>query len=320
VRPLAESFRPADHPNLLVGLAGPDDAAVWRINDDVAVVQTLDFFPPVVDDPYVFGAVAAANAMSDVYAMGGEVVLALNIVAFPEDLPASMLAEILRGGAEKVAEGGGVVAGGHTLYDKEPKYGLCVMGIVHPQGIFTRGGARPGDALLLTKALGTGIILTAAREEKIEPEHLEAAVQSMLLLNRHPSHLAREAGVHAVTDVTGFGLLGHAGELAKLSGVALVLRAGAVPVLPGALEYARRGFLTGGASRNREALAEAVRVDPDVPAEVEDLLYDPQTSGGLLMAVPKGRSSWLESRLKGDGFSCWRIGRVEEGEGITVQP
>jgi selenide,water dikinase len=303
-----------------VGLAGPDDAAVWRINDDVAVVQTLDFFPPVVDDPYVFGAVAAANAMSDVYAMGGEVVLALNIVAFPEDLPASMLAEILRGGAEKVAEGGGVVAGGHTLYDKEPKYGLCVMGIVHPQGIFTRGGARPGDALLLTKALGTGIILTAAREEKIEPEHLEAAVQSMLLLNRHPSHLAREAEVHAVTDVTGFGLLGHAGELAKLSGVGLVLRAGAVPVLPGALEYARRGFLTGGASRNRQALAEAVRVDPDVPAEVEDLLYDPQTSGGLLMAVPKGRASWLESRLKGDGFSCWRIGHVEEGEGITVRP
>jgi selenide,water dikinase len=303
-----------------VGLAGPDDAAVWRINDDVAVVQTLDFFPPVVDDPYVFGAVAAANAMSDVYAMGGEVVLALNIVAFPEDLPASMLAEILRGGAEKVAEGGGVVAGGHTLYDKEPKYGLCVMGIVHPQGIFTRGGARPGDVLLLTKALGTGIILTAAREEKIEPEHLEAAVQSMLLLNRHPSHLAREAGAHAVTDVTGFGLLGHAGELAKLSGVALVLRAGAVPVLPGALEYARRGFLTGGAGRNRQALAEAMRVDPDVPAEVEDLLYDPQTSGGLLMAVPEDRASWLESRLKEDGFSCWRVGHVEEGEGITVQP
>jgi len=320
VRPLAESFRPADHPNLLVGLAGPDDAAVWRINDDVAVVQTLDFFPPVVDDPYVFGAVAAANAMSDVYAMGGEVVLALNIVAFPEDLPASMLVDILRGGAEKVAEGGGVVAGGHTLYDKEPKYGLCVMGIVHPQGIFTRGGARPGDVLLLTKALGTGIILTAAREEKVEPEHLESAVQSMLLLNRHPSHLAREAGAHAVTDVTGFGLLGHAGELAKLSGVALVLRAGAVPVLPGAVEYARRGFLTGGGSRNRQALAEAVRVDPAVPAEVDDLLHDPQTSGGLLMAVPKRRASWLERRLKEDGFSCWRIGHVEEGEGITVQP
>jgi selenide,water dikinase len=303
-----------------VGLAGPDDAAVWRISDDVAVVQTLDFFPPVVDDPYVFGAVAAANAMSDVYAMGGEVVLALNIVAFPEELPASILAEILRGGADKVAEGGGVVAGGHTLYDREPKYGLCVMGIVHPQGIFTRGGARPGDALLLTKALGTGIILTAAREEKVEPEHLEATVQSMLLLNRHPSHLAREAGVHAVTDVTGFGLLGHAHELANLSGVALVLRAGAVPVLPGALEYARRGFLTGGASRNRQALAEAVRVDSAVPAAVEDLLYDPQTSGGLLMAVPKSRASWLESRLKEDGFSCWRIGHVEEGEGITVQP
>jgi selenide,water dikinase len=303
-----------------VGLNGPDDAAVWRISDDVAVVQTLDFFPPVVDDPYVFGAVAAANAMSDVYAMGGEVILALNIVAFPEDLPAEILAEILRGGADKVAEAGGVVAGGHTLYDSEPKYGLCVMGIVHPQGIFTRGRARPGDALLLTKALGTGIILTAAREEKIEPGHLEAAVNSMLLLNRHPSHLAREAGVHAVTDVTGFGLLGHAHELAKLSGVALVLRAGAAPALPGAVEYARWGFLTGGAGRNRQALAETVQMDPAVPAEVQDLLYDPQTSGGLLMATPEDRASWLESRLKEDGFSCWRIGHIEEGSGISVLP
>ena len=320
MRPLAESFRPSDHPDLLVGLAGPDDAAVWRISDDVAVVQTLDFFPPVVDDPYVFGAVAAANAMSDVYAMGGEVVLALNIVAFPEDLAPAILGHILRGGADKVREAGGVVAGGHTLLDKEPKYGLCVMGIVHPQGILTKGGARAGDAVLLTKALGTGITLTAAREEAIEPEHLEATVESMLLLNRHPSHLAREADVHAVTDVTGFGLLGHTHELAELSGVAVVLRAGAVPLLPGALEYARRGFLTGGASRNREALAKMVRVDPAVPADVVDLLFDPQTSGGLLLAVPEDRSSWLERRLKEDGFSCWRIGHVEEGAGLSVLP
>ena len=320
MRPLAESFRPADYPNLLVGLAGPDDAAVWRISDDVAVVQTLDFFPPVVDDPYTFGAVAAANAMSDVYAMGGEVVLALNIVAFPEDLPAAILADILRGGAAKVAEGGGVVAGGHTLYDKEPKYGLSVTGIVHPQRILSKGGAQPGDAILLTKALGTGITLTAAREEQIAPEHLEATVESMLLLNRHPSHLAREAGVHAVTDVTGFGLLGHASEVAERSGVAVVLRAGAVPLLPGALDYARRGFLTGGASRNREALAETVPVDPAVPADIEDFLYDPQTSGGLLMAVPEDRSSWLEGRLREDGFSCWRIGHVEEGAGLSVLP
>jgi selenide,water dikinase len=257
--------------------------------------------------------------MSDVYAMGGEVVLALNIVGFPEDQPPEVLAEILRGGAEKVAEGGGVVAGGHTLYDKEPKYGLCVMGIVHPQRIFTRGGARPGDVLLLTKALGTGITLTAAREDQITPEHLEATVQSMLLLNRHPSHLAREAEAHAVTDVTGFALLGHANELAKLSGVGLVLDAAAVPALPGALECARRGLLTGGASRNREALADDVRVARGVPAEMEDLLYDPQTSGGLLLAVPEDRSAWLEGRLKEDGFSCWRIGRVEEGAGISVR-
>lgn len=302
-----------------MGLVGADDAAVWRINDDVAVVQTLDFFPPVVDDPYVFGAVAAANAMSDVYAMGGEVVLALNIVGFPEDQPPEVLAEILRGGAEKLAEGGGVVAGGHTLYDKEPKYGLCVMGIVHPQRIFTRGGARPGDVLLLTKALGTGITLTASREDQIAPEHLEATVQSMLVLNRHPSHLAREAEAHAVTDVTGFALLGHAHELAKLSGVGLVLDAKAIPALPGALEYARGGLLTGGASRNREALADDVRIQPGVPAEVEDLLYDPQTSGGLLLAVVEERSAWLEGRLKEDGFSCWRIGRVEEGAGISVR-
>ena len=318
LRPLVEAFRPEDHPNLLVGLAGPDDAAVYRVSDDLAIVQTLDFFPPVVDDPYVFGAVAAANAMSDVYAMGGEVVLALNIAAFPEDLPADILAQILRGGAEKVAEAGGVVAGGHTLYDREPKYGLCVMGIVHPSRVILKGGARPGDILLLTKPLGTGIVLTAARQGEVEPAHLEAAVESMLRLNRHASHLAREFGVRAATDVTGFGLLGHAFEMSRAGGVGVVIEAGRAPLLPGALEYARRGILTGGGDRNREGVAEAVRVAPGVPADVLDVLYDPQTSGGLLIAVPPDRAKAAEARFKRENLGCWRVGRVEEGEGVVV--
>src|SRR3972149_11715548 len=225
MRPLVESFRPADHPNLLGGLVGADDAAVWRINDEVAVVQTLDFFPPVVDDPYVFGAVAAANAVSDVYAMGGEVVLALNIAAFPEDLSPEVVSEIFRGGADKVAEGGGVIAGGHTVIDREPKYGLAVTGVVHPKQVLSKAGARPGDVLVLTKALGTGIVLTAAKNDQARPEDLDATVQSMLQLNRHASHLAREAGAHALTDGTGFAIAGPGLAVANASDVQEIGRA-----------------------------------------------------------------------------------------------
>jgi len=279
----------------------------------------VDFFPPVVDDPYVFGAVAAANAMSDVYAMGGEVLLALNIAGFPEDQPPEVLAEIFRGGADKVAEAGGVVAGGHTVYDQEPKYGLCVTGVIHPDAIISKVGARPGDALVLTKALGTGVILTGARADMVAEEHLQAAIDCMLQLNRHPSHLAREAGVRAMTDVTGYALLGHAAEIAERSGVRLVFEASHVPLLPGALDYAKQGLVPGGTSRNRHDLQDRVGLAEGIPFELDDLLFDPQTSGGLLMVVPSEQADTLVKRLRADGFGGWLVGRVEAGQGVRVK-
>ena len=319
LRPLQETFRAADFPDLLIGIEGPDDAAVYRISDDLAIVQTVDFFPPVVDDPYTFGAVAAANAMSDIYAMGGEVLFALQIAGFPEDQPPEVLAEIFRGGAEKVAEAGGVIAGGHTLIDAEPKYGLTVTGTVHPDAIMRKGGARPGDVLLLTKPLGTGIVLTAARADACAPEHLDAAVASMLRLNRHPSHLAREAGVCGCTDVTGFSLLGHAEEMARAGGVRLVIEAARVPELPGALEYAREGHVTGGANRNRQGLEGKVTLPKGLPDMLEHLLFDPQTSGGLLIAVAQDGADALAHALERDGHLGASVGRVEDGAGVVVE-
>jgi len=317
---LADAFKPGDYPNLLVGLAGLDDAAVYRLNDETAIVQTVDFFPPVVDDPYTYGAIAAANAMSDVFAMGGEVVLALNVVAFPQDLPPEILSEILRGGAAKVAEAGGVIAGGHTIYDNEPKYGLCVMGIVHPDHIISTAGAKPGDALYLTKPLGTAIILTAAEIEMADPAHVQAAIDSMLALNRHPSHVAREVGIHAMTDVTGFGLLGHGVEMAEAGGVALQFEAGRLPLLPGALAYADAGVGTGGGARNREGVGSTAVIDKSIDEPMIQVLFDPQTSGGLLMAVPEKMAVELEKRMAADGCDCWRIGEVIEGSGVKVKP
>ncbi len=319
LRPLQDTFRAADFPDLLVGVDGPDDAAVYRISDDLAIVQTVDFFPPVVDDPYTFGAIAAANAMSDVYAMGGEVVFALQVAGFPDDQPPELLAEIFRGGAKKVAEAGGVIAGGHTIIDAEPKYGLCVTGTVRPDALLPKGEAKPGDVLLLTKPLGTGIVLTAAREDACAPDHLQAAVDSMLQLNRHPSHLAIEAGVHACTDVTGFGLLGHAEEIAQASGARLVIDASKVPALPGALEYAREGLVAGGAGRNRQGVEGKVSLADGLPDELDELLFDPQTSGGLLLAVPAERADELARALQDDGFTGARIGRVEAGSGVAVE-
>ena len=297
-----------------------DDAAVYVLDDETAVVQTVDFFPPVVDDPWTFGAVAAANAMSDVYAMGGEVVLALNIAAFPEDLAPSVISAVLQGGADKMAEGGGVVAGGHTIIDAEPKYGMAVMGIVHPKRVLTKAGARPGDALVLTKALGTGLILTAAKNDIVQPAHLEAAVASMLRLNRHASHLAREAGAHALTDVTGFAIVGHALEVADHSGVQVVLRAGELPLLPGALDYARAGVDFGGLRRNRDHFEPLVRIAEGVPEDLQRLLFDPQTSGGLLMAVAPDAAAPLVEQLRADGHAAAVVGVVREGSGLVVEP
>jgi selenide,water dikinase len=280
--------------------------------------MTTDFFAPLVDDPYAYGAIAAANAMSDVYAMGGEVVLALNIAAFPDDLPHETIAAILRGGADKVTEAGGIVAGGHTIIDAEPKFGLAVMGLVQPKAVLTKAGARPGDVLFLSKAIGTGIVTTAAKQDAAAPEHLAAAIESMTRLNRHASHLAREAGAHALTDITGFSLLGHGYEMAAASGVALRFEASRVPLLPAALEYAARGIATGGAGRNRAYLAGKVRLADNISEALEHVLFDPQTSGGLLFPVAPERAAEVEARFASAGETVWRVGEVTEGEGVEV--
>jgi selenide,water dikinase len=308
-------------PNLLVGLGVPDDAVVYRVADDLALVQTVDFFPPIVDDPYTYGAIAAANALSDVYAMGARPILALAIAAFPEDLPAAVLAAILQGGADKVAEAGAVIAGGHTVVDKEPKYGLSVTGLVHPARITPKAGARPGDRLLLTKPLGTGVISTAHKHGVVGEDELAAAVASMLHLNRRAAELAAEVGVHSATDITGFGLLGHAAELARNSGVGLVLHSASIPVLPGALDHARAGVLPGGLARNREFLTkdDYVQFTDEVDEVLANLLFDPQTSGGMLFALPADAATTLQSRMHEAGEPCWEIGEVVEGAGIEVR-
>ena len=296
-----------------MGLGVADDAAVYRINAATAVVATLDFFAPVVDDPFTYGAIAAANAMSDVYAMGGEVVLALNIAAFPEDLPVEAQTAILRGGAAKVGEAGGVVAGGHTVWDREPKFGLSVLGLVHPKRVFAKAGLRAGDVLYLTKPIGTGTILSGARQGKTRPEWVAGATESMLRLNRHAMHLAREVGVRAATDVTGFGLLGHLWEMAERSGVAVEVDAGAVPLLDGARECLAAGVETGGGARNRDWLGGNVTFGAGIDAVVAAALFDPQTSGGLLLGVPGARAAALETAFGRDGVDAWRIGKVEKG-------
>lgn len=310
----------AEPPELLVGLREPDDAAVYRLSEDRALVVTIDFFAPVVDDPYAYGAIAAANAISDIYAMGAEVTLALNVSGFPVDLDPGTVSEILRGGAEKVAEAGGLIVGGHTIIDEEPKYGLCVLGFVHPQQVLTKAGAQPGDVLYLTKPLGTGVITTAAKFDEVDQEHLAAATESMSRLNRTAAVIAREVGAHALTDVTGFGILGHGQELAKAGAVSLCLDASAIPLLPGAMEYAYRGVLTGGGARNRKHLDGTIRIDRAVSPDLTHLLYDPQTSGGLLMAVAPEHAAEVECRFAAENAPAWRVGEVQPGAGITVRP
>lgn len=319
LRPLIESIDPTAHPNLLVGVHSGDDAAVYRLNEELAVIQTTDFFPPIVDDPYTFGAIAAANAMSDVYAMGGRVLLALNVAAFPEDLPQEIVQAVFRGGADKVAEAGGVIAGGHTILDDEPKYGLAVTGLVHPQRIVRKGGARPGDRLVLTKPLGTGIISTALRNGAAAPDHVAQAAQSMMTLNRAASEAMQRVGVHAATDVTGFGLLGHALEMAQRSGVGLCVHVEALPLLPGTREYAAAGHVPGGTSRNAQFVAPHIRDDANIDEITRYILLDPQTSGGLLIAVPPERRGVLLETLAEAGVAAWEVGEVVEEPGIEIQ-
>jgi selenide,water dikinase len=311
-------FTTAEYPNLLIGLEVSDDAAVYQISDDLAVIQTLDYFTPVVDDPYTYGAIAAANAVSDVYAMGGRVVLALNIACMPSDLPANVVIEILRGGADKVREAGGAVAGGHTVDDREPKYGMAVMGLIHPQQIATKSGARPGDALLLTKPLGVGIITTAAKGEVAEKWHLQGAVDSMLLLNRIGAEIVPRFHLKAITDITGFALLGHASEMAEHSKVRLHFRSEHIPLLPGARGYAERGLFPGGSKRNQDYYGPRVRCAPNVPEELLMLFFTPETSGGLLICVPPPQLQEVTSFMRSQGQAYWIVGEVEPGTGIQI--
>jgi len=318
LRPLAGLFKAEDYPDLLVGLGSPDDAAVYRLNAEQALIETADFFPPVVDDAYTFGAIAAANALSDIYAMGGRPLFALNLAAFPEDLPAETIADILRGGAEKVREAGAVIAGGHTITDREPKYGLAVTGLVHPERILKKGGARPGDRLVLTKALGTGVVTTAHKRGDVDPGDLASAVASMLHLNSAASTAALATpGVHALTDITGFGLLGHVHEMAHLSGVGIALEYAALPWLAGARRYAEARVFPGGADRNEEYYRAWVTFAAELALSdwEQTLLHDPQTSGGLLMAVANEHLDSLVERLHAAGEAAHVIGEATAGQG-----
>lgn len=311
LQPLKETFDPADFPDLLVGLSEADDAAVYRLNDQQAIVSTTDFFPPVVDDPYDFGAIAAANAMSDVYAMGGQVLFAINLVAFPEGEDLDILREILRGGAEKVAEAGAVIAGGHSVKDKEPKYGLTVTGIIDPALVKTKGGAVPGDILLLTKPLGVGVITTALKRQLTEPGHLAVAVESMKRLNKNAAEAAIAAEAHSMTDITGFGLLGHAHEMAHLGQVDFRFQLHKLPWLPGALAYGEAGAFPGGATANHQFFAPWVEFAPEVSQLYQDMLWTPETSGGLLVALSPERVERFINQCP----EAVIVGDVSQGDG-----
>lgn len=317
LRPLASLFPTADHADLLVGLNGFDDAAVYRLTDDEAIIATVDFFPPIVDDPYDFGAIAAANAMSDIFAMGGEVLLGLNLLAWPSDVGVDLAATVLMGGAEKVLEAGAVVAGGHTIIDREPKYGLTVIGRVHPERILCLSGARPGDVLVLTKQLGTGLITTALKAGAADASHVAGAVTAMKALNQVAGRAAA-ARAHAATDVTGFALAGHGLKLAEQSSVALRIELAMLPVLEGALDYAAAGFLPGGTERNRAAYRPRMRGLEGLDPATEAVLFDAQTSGGLLVALAEDDVADYLSALAESGVRGHVIGSVEAGEGIEV--
>ncbi|MBA2385397.1 MAG: selenide, water dikinase SelD [Actinobacteria bacterium] len=314
---LLKGLVPAETEDLLVGLAPSDDAAVYRLDDERALVFTLDFFPPLVDDAALFGRIAATNALNDVFAMGGVPLLALSIAAFPESLPNETLAAIFAAAAEQVREAGGILAGGHTLRDDEPKYGLAVVGTVHPDGFWSKAGARPGDALFLTKPLGTGLLLHAARQGQRHEQGLAAAARTMTTLSRDAADALRPFAPNAVTDVTGFGLLGHAHEVAQRSDVRLHLEGDRLPLLPGALEAAAAGVRTGGDMRNRDFAAAHVDTG-DAAEELVAVAYDPQTSGGLLIALPAEKAAVLEAAFAARELFLRRIGVVVEGVGVTL--
>jgi selenide,water dikinase len=296
---------------LIAGLDPPDDAAVHLVAPGVAVIGTLDFFPPIVDDPRTYGEIAAANALSDVFAMGGRVLFALSVAAIPESMPTAVFRAILDGASSKVREAGGILAGGHTIRDPEPKYGLAVIGVAAPDRLLRKGGAKPGDLLILTKPLGTGLLVSGRRQGRTTDADLAAAVESMRALNRRAAEVLVAGGVAAATDVTGFGLLGHGLEMARASGTSFVFGAAKLPALSGALDLARGGVETGGASHNRRFVAPSLAVDVGVAPELVTLAHDPQTSGGLLAAVPRELVKELHRQLIDAGVEHWAVGRVE---------
>jgi selenide,water dikinase len=314
-------FEVTTDPNLLVGISTGDDAGVYRINDDLAIVSTVDFFTPVVDDPFTYGQIAAANAMSDVYAMGGRPITALNVVCWPQSgLPREMLNEILRGGSQKAKEGGVLVVGGHSVGDEEVKYGMAITGVIDPKRVIRNVGAKVGDALVLTKPLGTGTLLTAFKRDRLAREHYDSAVATMLQLNARAAEVMLKYQVHAATDITGFGLTGHASKMADGSGVTIVFEESDLPLLPGAIECCRDGFIPGGATRNRDFYGPRVKTSEEVSDEMSAMAFDPQTSGGLLIAVPADDATSMVAELHRAGVSeACVVGRVTDPSGFAIE-
>jgi selenide,water dikinase len=318
LRSVMERVTPATDERVLVGYGGSDDAGVVLVRHDLALVHTVDFFPPIVDDPYDFGRIAATNALSDVYAMGGRPISALNIVAFPEDLDLDILAQILEGGASVARNAGVVIVGGHTIKDAEPKYGMAVTGEVDPRRIVTNAGAKPGDVLLLTKPLGTGVLTTALKRGAIQPEDMREAIDAMTTLNDRAAHAMLAADAHAATDITGFGLLGHAHNVARASGLRLVIDASSVPFMQRVLELIDAGVVPGGTRHNAETHAALTVFAPNVPDGVRIGLSDAQTSGGMLISVHRDRLNEIETALKESGTLAAVIGEAREGRGVEV--
>jgi len=320
LQPLSTIYQNADYPDLLIGLNPPDDAAVWRLDDGRALVMTTDFFTPVVDDPYDYGAIAAANSLSDVYAMGATPFMALTIAALPPDLDPSISQEIIRGLAEKAAEAGTVIAGGHTIQDKEPKIGLVAVGFAAENQLLRKDALQIGDQLVLTKPLGFGVTTTALKQDKASPEDVAEVVGWMKGLNRGAAQLAVQFKLRAATDITGFSFLGHAWEMASAAGVGLQVCFGDVPFISCAKKHAQAWSFPGGAFDNKRYYETHVRFDPAIPEEQQMLLFDPQTSGGLLLGVPQAKVSEFLSAAKGIGQPAWLVGEVVPGDQIRVNP
>ncbi len=318
MRPLETIYSTKDYPDLLVGIETPDDAAIWKIDDEKSIVITTDFFTPIVDDPYDYGSIAAANSISDIYAMGATPFLALNIAAFPPQLSADFLSEIIRGAAEKAKEAGVVIAGGHTIQDKEPKFGLVVIGMVETKKIMRKSSVLPGDVMILTKPLGMGVTSTANKADKAKLEDVDEAIKWMKTLNKTASEVGVKVGIKAATDITGFSLLGHTYEMAKLSEVGIEIDSSKIPFLKGARFYGEKWYFAGGAADNKLFYEQFIDFSSDVDEVTEMLLFDPQTSGGLLMACPPSKLTIFEQLAEESKLQYWIIGKALSGSRITV--